>query len=174
MERIDQEADQAFVQLMREHERSVFALAYGKLRNVHDAEDVAQEVFVEAFRNSHKLKDPRKVSGWLFTATTYRCKDHFRKMSRRQRRECIYAGSANSSTPPMFARESDNGVLEAVSLLPQKYRVVVMLRHFAGLSYSEISKATGLSMTTIDSHLRTAKKKLRKMLSEDNEEGDRS
>jgi RNA polymerase sigma-70 factor (ECF subfamily) len=172
VERANPETDQAFVQLMREHERSVFALAYGKLRNAHDAEDVAQEVFVEAFRNAHRLKDAKKVSGWLFKATTYRCIDHFRKMSRRQRRERIYASSADSSTQPKFSEENDDGVLEAVSMLPEKYRVVIMLRHFARLSYIDISKATGLSKTTIDSHLRTAKKKLRQTLSEKHEGAD--
>ena len=154
---------------MREHEKAVFALAYGKLRNAHDAEDIAQEVFVEAFRNARKLKNPNKVSGWLFKVTSNRCKDHFRKMSRRQRRERIYASSAKSAEELKFDEGNDNGVLEAVSMLPEKYRTTVMLRHFARLSYEDISKATGLSKTAIDTRLRTAKRKLRKTLSKKHE-----
>lgn len=173
VKRTNTETDRAFAQLMREHERAVFALAYGKLRNAHDAEDVAQEVFVEAFRNAHKLKNAEKVSGWLFKVTSNRCKDHFRKMSRRQRRERIYASSAKSMDELKFDESNDNGVLKAVSSLPEKYRTTVMLRHFARLSYAEISKATGLSETTVDSRLRIAKKRLRKMLSDGAEGVDR-
>jgi RNA polymerase sigma-70 factor (ECF subfamily) len=169
VKRRNPEPDRAFAQLMREHERAVFALAYGKLRNAHDAEDIAQEVFVEAFRNAHKLKNAEKVSAWLFKVTSNRCKDHFRKMSRRQRRERIYASSAKSMDELNFDESTDNGVLKAVSSLPEKYRTTVMLRHFARLSYAEIAKATGLSETTIDARLRTAKKKLRKTLSEKHE-----
>jgi len=157
---------------MRDHEKAVFALAYGKLRNTHDAEDVAQEVFVEAFRKAHKLQNPKKVSAWLFKATTYRCKDHIRKMSRRERRELKYAGSDDHSVEMKFEDEQGNGVIEAVSVLPEKYRLPIILRHFAGLSYAEISGITGLSNTAIDTHLRTAKRKLRKMLSEESKGAD--
>ncbi len=173
LKRANPETDQAFAQLMREHEKAVFALAYGKLRNAHDAEDVAQEVFVAAFRNAHKLQDAEKVSGWLFKVTSNRCKDHFRKMSRRQRRERIYASSAKSMEELKFDESCDNGVLRAVSSLPEKYRTTVLLRHFARLSYVEISKATGLSETTVGSRLRTAKKRLREILSRSAEGVDR-
>lgn len=154
--------------MMREHEKAVFALAYGKLRNVHDAEDVAQEVFVEAFRKAHKLQNPEKVSAWLFRTTIYRCKDHFRRMSRRQRRERIYTSTAKSSEEMKF-EEEQHSILAVIAQLPEKYRTMVMLRHFARLSYAEISKATGLSNTTIDTRLRTAKKKLKRMLLETEE-----
>jgi RNA polymerase sigma-70 factor (ECF subfamily) len=169
LKRNNPDIDQAFAQMMREHEKAVFALAYGKLRNVHDAEDVAQEVFVEAFRNAHKMQNPEKVSAWLFRTTVYRCKDHFRKTSRRRRRERIYTSTAKSSDEMKFEEETQDILLKVIATLPEKYRIMVMLRHFARLSYAEISKATGLSNTTIDTRLRTAKKKLKKMLLETEE-----
>lgn len=152
------EAGEAFARIVREHQKAVFAVAYGNLRNSHDAEDVVQEVFIEAYRNFHKLKNAEKVPAWLFKAALYRCKDHVRKKSRRERREMEFANSTN-----LLATEQSNdgradAVLEAIDRLTGKYRVVVMLRHFAGLSYADISKMTGLSKTTIDGRLRIAKK----------------
>jgi RNA polymerase sigma-70 factor (ECF subfamily) len=68
-----------------------------------------------------------------------------------------------------FEEETQDILLKVIATLPEKYRIMVMLRHFARLSYAEISKATGLSNTTIDTRLRTAKKKLKKMLLETEE-----
>jgi len=165
-----QEAAEAFNRLVRNHQKTVFAIAYGKLRNVHDAEDVMQEVFIEAYRNYKRLKNPEKVSAWLFTATTYRSYDHIRKKSRRERRERVYADSHNPSSNPseesLTEKEHHHAVLKAIGALPEKLRLVVMLKHFAKLSYADISKMTGLSKTTIDGRLRTAKKRLNQLLSE--------
>ena len=159
-------AGEDFARLVRERQGAVFALAYGKLGNSHDAEDVMQEVFVEAYRNFHKLKNHEKIPGWLFKATLNRCKDHWRKKSRRQRRESEFAGSTN----PLAHGPSNDGladaVLEVVGRLPEKFRIVIMLRHFAMLSYADISTMTGLSKTTIDGRLRTAKKEMKQALIE--------
>ena len=161
---------ETFNRLVRNHQKAVFAIAYGKLRDIHDAEDVMQEVFIEAYRNYKKLKNPDKVSSWLYTATTYRSNDHIRRKSRRKRRERMYADSYGpSSNPPeesLSEKERHLAVLKAIGALPERLRLVVMLKHFARLSYAEISKMTGLSKTTIDGRLRTAKKKLNQLLSE--------
>lgn len=161
-------ATEAFNRLVCEHHDAVLAVAYARLRNLHDAEDVTQEVFVEAFRKGHTIRKPDKVSAWLFKATTYRCKDHIRKMSRRRRRELAYADSVSANPPPDAGSEKERrqAVLKAIGLLPGKYRVVVMLKHFARLSYADISKMTGLSITTVDGRLQTAKKKLKERLTE--------
>jgi RNA polymerase sigma-70 factor (ECF subfamily) len=159
-----QEAAEAFGRIVHQHQKAVFAVAYGKLRNVHDAEDVMQEVFIEAYRNYHNLKKPEKVSAWLFTATKYRCNDHIRRKSRREKRERAYAGAHNLSSDPstesQVERERHHAVLKAIGSLPEKFRLIIMLKHFARLSYADISKMTGLSKTTIDGRLRTAKEKL--------------
>lgn len=149
---------------MRRHRKAVFAIAYGRLGSSHDAEDVMQEVFIEVYRNFHKLKNPEKVSGWLFKATLNRCKDHWRKKSRRERREMKFTELAGSHAAEQSRDGRADAVLEAIGRLPEKHRLVVMLKHFAGLSYAEISKMTGLSNTTIDGRLRTAKKELKRAL----------
>jgi RNA polymerase sigma-70 factor (ECF subfamily) len=159
--------DEEFVRLMQENQKAVFSLAYGKMGNVHDAEDVAQQVFFEIFQNARKLKDPQKAAGWLFKLTVNRCKDSFRKKYRRERREAEYAGLANQVEAVIA---EDCGILDMVSQLREKFRTIVMLRYFAELSYAEISAMTGLSKNSIDGRLRAAKKELRRKLVEMNEE----
>ncbi len=155
---------EAFARIVHEHQKAVFALAYAKLGNVHDAEDVKQEVFVEAWLNMEKLQTHEKVNAWLFKVASNTCKEHFRRVSRRQRREAAFAESAAGVPPLPGDEKQDEAILRAISQLPEKFRVVIMLKHFAKLSYEEISKMTGLSNTTIDGRLRTAKQRLRQKL----------
>ena len=165
-------ADETFARIVREHRRAVFAVAYGKLRNAHDAEDVMQDVFVEAFRNVHRLKKPERIRSWLYKAAVYRCNDHMRKSMRREAREQTYASdlSSNPGHDAELETERRNAILGTVNTLPEKYRMLVMLKYFARLSYDEISGMTGLPKTTIDGRLRLAKKKLRDKLGETKKE----
>ncbi len=155
----------AFSEIVRAHQKIVFSVAYAKVGNVHDAEDVKQEVFVEAWRKFHQLKSPEKVQAWLYAITSNRCKDLFRRKSRRERREMTFIESqiqdVNANADDTQTHEQ---VLQAVSSLPENIRVVIMLKHLAQLSYQEISRTTGLSKTTIDGRLRTGKKILRQRL----------
>ncbi len=168
VEQITQECAEVFGRIVCEHKRAVFSVAYGKLQNTHDAEDVMQDVFVEAYRNYNRLRNPKKIRAWLHKATIYRCKDHVRKAVRRGRRERIFADSVsnNPSTDSRAEKERRDTVIEAIGSLPEKYRVIIMLKHFARLSYTEISEMTGLGKPAINNRLRAARKKLRDILIE--------
>jgi RNA polymerase sigma-70 factor (ECF subfamily) len=162
-----------FTDFVREYQKAAFSVAYGKLRNVHDAEDVIQEVFAEAYRKRDKLNNSKKTSAWLFRLIAYRCNDHLRKKIRREKRELDYAKATNNDHESQYKADSNDGLFEAIELLPEKYLVPVMLKYFADLSYVEISRMTGLSKAKIDHRLRAAKKKLRENLNNAHEGGDR-
>jgi RNA polymerase sigma-70 factor (ECF subfamily) len=155
-----------FGHLVREHKRAVFGVAYAKLRNVHDAEDITQDVFVEMYRNLRKLKNPEKIRPWLHKVTLSRCKDNLRKRLRRERRERMFAGSIPQKhlADSQVEAERRSAVLEAIELLSEKHRLVIMLRYYARLSYADISKTTGLSKGTISNYLQAAKRRLRENL----------
>ena len=146
MERADKQIPSDFAEIVRRHQRAVFAVAYSKLGNSHDAEDVVQEVFLEACRNAQKMKTPEKMLAWLFRTTTYRS-----------------ANSAPTNTPAdtLAEKERQAAILEAVDSLPAKFRLVIMLRYFAQFSYADISEMTGLTKGAIDGRLRSATKKLK-------------
>lgn len=160
----EMDALEDFTQLVRANRRTVFSVAYAKVRNVQDAEDITQEVFAEAYRKMEILADHKNVAGWLFKAAIFRSKDHLRKAWRRQKRETIYADLAYSSIEEQKGESLSDGLLAIISELPEKHRSVLLLKHFAKLSYAEISQMTGLSKTTIDGRLRSAKKELKARL----------
>lgn len=169
MEPKSREAIDAFVRTVLErHQRVVFAAAYAKLRNRHDAEDVTQDVFVEAYRNAHKLDNPEKLLPWLYKTTSNLCRAHFRKRSRRERREAVFVERHADNHPPESLDDADRAkaLMGAINELPEELRTIFMLKHFARVSYAEISEMTALPKTTIDGRLRTAKKRLRKELIE--------
>ena len=169
------ESAELFEKIACENKKAVFAVAYAKLRNTHDAEDVMQEVFIEAHGKFQRLRNPNGIGAWLYKATIYRCGDHFRKSSRRRKRERTFAETAqdNPSTGAQARDGAGDAVIEAIGLLPEKYRQILMLKHFAELSYAEISKTTGLSESVIGNRLQAAKKKLRERLTKIDEGVDR-
>ena len=156
------------MQTALEHQRAVFAAAYAILRNRQDAEDITQDVFIEAYRNAHKLDNPEKLLPWLYKVATFRCKEHVRKRTRREKREAAYAEerSEHLSSNSLVDDERRKEIMAAINALAEEPRTVFMLKHFAQMTYAEISKMTGLSKTTIDGRLRTAKKKLREKLAD--------
>ena len=173
MKQKDKGLDGAFTDFVRAYQKAAFAVAYGKLRNAHDAEDVTQDVFAEAYRKRDKLNNSKRTSAWLFRTIGYRCNDHFRKKIRREKRELDYAEATNNGSERQFDGENADGLFAAIRLLPEKYLVPVMLKYFADLSYVEISRMTGLTKAKIDHRLRMAKKKLKENMISAHEGGDR-
>lgn len=159
-------ARETFVGIVQKHNKAVFTLAYARVGNSHDAEDIRQEVFIEVWRNIHKLGTSDKIPAWLYTVTVNKCKDHFRGTFRRKRRETAYAETAmaNPSNPSVHDSEVLDAMFRAIISLPEKIRTVIMLKHFAMMSYSDISRMTGLTKATIDGRLRAGKRALRKQL----------
>ena len=173
-EQVELSGVELFAQLVRDNKRAVYAVALSKLRNMHDAEDVMQDVFIEAYRSFDKIRNPHNIRAWLFKTTLNRCNDHFRKLSRREKRERTFVEKYQnkSSTDVPGAEGRNDAVRQAIEHLPEDYRHVLMLKHFAMFSYAEISEMTGLSNSTITGRLQTARKMFREKLIELGEEVD--
>jgi RNA polymerase sigma factor (sigma-70 family) len=100
--------------------------------------------------------------------TVNRCNDHFRILSRREKRERVFVEGRTVNHPADAPGEvgRNDVVRKAIESLPEKSRQVLMLKHFAGLSYAEISEMTGYSKSTITGRLQIARKKVREKLIE--------
>lgn len=142
----------------------VYRLALWRTGSREDAEDVVQDVFVRVAEQGRRLASVRHPKRWLLTVTHRRAIDLVRR-SKRQRIEPM------DEAPYLEAIQEDPDLsLEAervsrqIHRLPAKQREVVLLRHFAGCSFREIGRITGVPTFTAASRHRLAMARLRRML----------
>lgn len=147
----------------------IYTMAYRLTGNRHEAEDLAQDVFVRVYRNLDKYS-PGTFEGWLYRIT----KNLFLDRVRRRRRVRMvelpdddwHESMAGDEDPAaMVDRRSIDGRIEqALTTLPPTFRTAVVLCDLQGLSYEEIAEATGWPLGTVRSRIHRGRKQLRDAL----------
>jgi len=168
----------AFEQLLRRHNRPVFNFVYRMVGNPTDAEDVAQDIFVQVYRALPKARTDLPFRPWLYVVARNKCLDFLKR-----KRPLLFSDTANPDddgddpaarvpdTDPLpeelVERADLQRVLhEAIAALPPKYREVVALRYSAELGFAEIGAALGLPENTVKTHFHRAKALLRASLAD--------
>jgi RNA polymerase sigma factor (sigma-70 family) len=155
----------AFGLLVDRYKKSIYALAYSKVHNFHDAQDITQEAFIKAYRNLRTLRRWDNFIGWLYRITINLSRDWLRSRARRPDSE--FTEDQDPETldyPAMDSYREDmvhETVREALDSLPEMYREVLTLRYFGGMNIKEISRFLGTSPSTIDRRLRGARARLK-------------
>jgi RNA polymerase sigma factor (sigma-70 family) len=160
----------AFGLLVDKYKEGVYALAYSKLGNFHDAEDVAQEVFIKAYRKLHTLKHYDSFHAWLYATTSNLCKDWIRARIRRPDDEYIEDEdpkilevlSIEDYREKAAQRSLHESLEEALESLPEMHRQVLTLYYLAGMSGKEIARFLGIAPMTAWQRLSRARSQLRK------------
>jgi RNA polymerase sigma-70 factor, ECF subfamily len=149
--------------IVERHAGRVFRVAMRILRSVQDAEDVSQDVFVEAFR-LHKSGPVRSWTGLLVRLATLRSLDRLRRnRPSAELREC----DGISTVEPFEdaeARELADWLRNAVAQLPEQQAAVFAMHHFEQLSRDEVSAALGVSPEAVSTALHKARQRLLKQL----------
>jgi RNA polymerase sigma-70 factor (ECF subfamily) len=141
----------------------VFSLALHALRSRPAAEDLAQEVFVELYRNLARLESAAHVVAWLRRVTSHRCIDELRRP--RHRVEVFTDALPDRGETPVPPEPFLTGRLRRlVGELSPVARLIVVLRYQEDLEPSEIADALKMSINTVKSHLRRSLAALRKGL----------
>jgi len=145
----------------------VYRVALGVLRNSADAEDVAQEALLRAYRHFASLRERERFQPWLVRTTWRLAIDRLRSASRRERRET----DATSGDPPaptveeiVIDQQFQQRVAEAVGALPEKFRRVVILAAIEGYDMRETAALLDLPEGTVRSRLNRARKLLAEKL----------
>ena len=156
----------AFGLLVDKYKASVYALAYAKLGNFHDAQDITQEVFLKAYQKLRTLKHWDKFLSWLYAITSNMCKDFLRAKAKRPDSEYIAdqdtARLERRSLASYHEDEVYQSLHETLAMLPEIHRQVLTLHYLGGMSCREIGQFLGVSPHAIAMRLNRARSKLKK------------
>ncbi len=161
----------AFEALVHLHQRMVYGLALSLTRSHHDAEEIAQTVFLKTWRGLKGFRGEASLSTWLYRLTRNACTDHLRGNQKRSGDRSIedpdLACLADQAPLPQEVaeqRERQKALLDAIEGLPEEGRAILLLREVEGLSYQEIAQTLGLPLGTVRSRLSRARRALREAL----------
>lgn len=155
---------EAFAQLVERYRRPIYALALQKVQNSADAEDVAQEAFIKAYRSLDSLREPSKFGSWLYGITLRGAVDWLRVRGKSARMEDDLGLFSPAFQANAELRELVETVMAAVGELSDAHRLVVTLRYVEGYSSKEIAETLSESRGAIRSRLFKAMQILRKRL----------
>ncbi len=179
--RLKERDGQAFDEIVQLYGDKVFSLVYRMLGNRHEAEDVAQEVFITVFKTVDGFRGEAKFSTWLLRIAANQSKNRIKYLSRRptdggEIDDALQAPATAGTPAPvlqghidgpdvlMEAAELEALMQRAIAALDEEHRLLVILRDVEELSYQEIGEITGLPEGTIKSRLHRARMAIKEEL----------
>lgn len=166
----------AFSFLVNRNKAKIFTSIYMLVKDEYLAEDIFQEVFIKIVESLKKgaYVENGKFLSWAVRIAHNLCMDHFRKVKRTPTIKTSddinifeqYNFAEPSADIRMLELERDNSIKKAIDKLPEDQREMIILRHFANLSFREIAQMTNISINTALGRMRYALINIRKMLPE--------
>lgn len=175
---LQQGNEHAFKQLVDLYQDNVYNTVLGFLHSPEDAEDVAQDVFIEIFYAIGKFREEAKLSTWIYRIVVNKSLEHIRRQKRQKRFAFftnIFEVSENKKLhvtdfehPGVQLEHKENAkvLFAAISKLPENQKIAFTLHKVEGLSYQEVCKIMQLSLSSVESLMFRAKKNLKKLLAD--------
>lgn len=157
---------QAFAPIIERYKDAVFGVALSRLRNFHDAEDLTQTTFVEAFDAIVRLKEPERLGAWLRTIAIHRCISFLKGRERIVAFDAIEEPASPQPSPLIDAEKNElrQQVLGAVDKLSKTQRETVALYYIGEYSLAEVAAIQEVPLGTIKRRLHDARKRLKEDL----------
>ena len=167
----------AFENLIENHRKRVYNIAFKMLHNQEDAYDITQEVFIRVFKSMKEFREEASFSTWIYRITKNACLDELRKRKnkatvsmdedletedgtiKRQVEDCSPGPDALYES-----MELRDIVRTAIELLSDEHKFVIILRDLQGFSYEEIAKVLECPEGTVKSRINRARKALKEIL----------
>ena len=177
VERLRQRDERAFSELVLLYQNKVFTLAYRMLGDRGEAEDLAQEVFLQVLRSIITFRGESKLSTWIYRIAINQCHNRRKYLGRRGHNknaefDTVDEVGASANTASQIARpdavlegaQLEEALRMALSKLDEEHRVIVILRDIEDMSYDEIATVTGLAEGTVKSRLHRGRMALKQHL----------
>lgn len=167
----------AFQALVEQHRSMVYRIAYQFAGNHHDAEDIAQEVFIKVYRSLDRFRQDAQFTSWMYRIVMNACIDHRRRlrgiaavpMGDEAEQKILNTAEARPGPEDRaYAGELGQVLENEIGRLPNGQRVVFIMRHHQGMKLCEIADALGLAEGTVKRQLHAAVHRLRQALSQAN------
>lgn len=169
---------EAFEELVKRHQKTVYTLLYQLAPDWQDTSDLAQEVFIRVWRSINNLRNPAAFRSWLTQIVTNLFYDELRKRPRKlptvsmdesigDEEDGSTRDIPDESAQPddsLLNKELSEVIRESMMSLPEQFRTAIVLREVEGLSYEEIAVITKTEMGTVKSRIARARLKLQEML----------
>jgi RNA polymerase sigma-70 factor (ECF subfamily) len=152
----------AFEVLVERYQRVMFNVALRMLGNYDDARDATQNCFVKAYQRLDSYDSRHRFFSWLYGVLKNECLNLRR--ARRPVEPVTPESAVATPSDGVESAEKRRAVQAALLTLPSMYREVIVLRHYAELSYEEMSAALGIPEKTVKSRLYTARQRLGELL----------
>ncbi len=178
MLRVRQGDTQAFAELVDKYKQPVMNLAYRMLRDATEAEDLAQVVFVQVYKSAHRYQVSSKFATWLFTIARNLCLNELRRRARHptdslegrpaeqddQPAPQFEDKQSASPTERVLHGELEEKIQEALSGLPENQRLAILLCRQGDLSYEDIARVLGCSVSATKSLIHRGRETLKQRL----------
>ncbi|MBA4313521.1 MAG: RNA polymerase subunit sigma-24 [Chlorobiaceae bacterium] len=167
----------SFEELVKLHQDQVLNTCFRFVNNKEDAEDLAQDVFMEVYHSIDSFRGDAKLSSWIYRIAVNKSLDFIRKKKRKKRfafvlslagfgdeeQELQLPVTSNPHTD-LEQKERTQILNKAIDLLSENQKVAITLSKYEGLSNKEIAEIMGTSVSAVDSLIHRAKNNLQKKL----------
>jgi RNA polymerase sigma factor (sigma-70 family) len=178
IEQLKKQTRTSYSKLLNDFQQKVFGTCLSFVPNKEDAEDLAQDVFVEVFNSIHRFKGQSKLSTWIYRITTNKCLEFIRKKNTKKRFAYLqsitnqkfeidktnYFTEWNHPGVVLENKETSEILFLAINNLPKAQRMVFTLNKIDGKSYQEVSEIMEKSLSSVEALMFRAKKNLQKTL----------
>jgi RNA polymerase sigma-70 factor (ECF subfamily) len=157
-------SEPAFNLMIDRHQQAVRGFLRRLLGNAADADDIAQETFVAAWREIHRYRASARLRSWLCAIAWRKAKGAQRAWMRRRTREMSFHADTAPDLAPLSSSEDRFAVQQALLSLPIQQRAAVVLCLAEGFSHAEAADALGYPLGTVKSHITRGKAQLLRAL----------
>ena len=171
IERVKVGDDDAFELLVRKYQKSIYRLAYRMTGDHFTADELSMETFLRVYKSIKRFRRGANFFNWLYTIGIHLCLNYIKKEKKRFSMESDKISNISSKNrkeagllDKVIVKETDQKIREAISHLPEKLKIVLLLRIEEELSYEEISRILRIPQGTVMSRLNRARSSLQKSM----------